>query len=105
MKTAVANKKLEEIISNVDKKGIDYKGIVDDLKELREAKGFSGVSIDPKIGCPSAFHPNFGRGNRWQADAHQIKSDWLAKPSFPRFRSNPSRKSLLTEKLPPLETS
>jgi uncharacterized protein (UPF0335 family) len=36
MRTAVANKKLEEIISNVEKKGIEYKGIIDDLKELRE---------------------------------------------------------------------
>lgn len=36
MKTAIANKKLETIISNVEKEGIAYKGVVDDLKELRE---------------------------------------------------------------------
>ena len=36
MKTAIANKKLETIISNVEKEGIAYKGLVDDLKELRE---------------------------------------------------------------------
>ena len=36
MKTAIANKKLESIISKVEKEGIAYKGLVDDLKELRE---------------------------------------------------------------------
>lgn len=36
MKTAIANKKLETIVSKVEKEGITYKGIVDDLKELRE---------------------------------------------------------------------
>jgi hypothetical protein len=36
MRTAIANKKLETIISKVEKEGIDYKGLVDDLKELRE---------------------------------------------------------------------
>ena len=36
MRTAIANKKLEAIISNVEKEGITYKGLVDDLKELRE---------------------------------------------------------------------
>lgn len=36
MKTAIANKKLEAIISSVEKDGILYSGIVDDLKELRE---------------------------------------------------------------------
>lgn len=36
MKTAIANKKLETIISKVEKEGIAYKGLVDDLKELRE---------------------------------------------------------------------
>lgn len=36
MKTAIANKKLEAIISKVEKEGILYSGIVDDLKELRE---------------------------------------------------------------------
>lgn len=36
MKTGIANKKLEAIIANVEKDGILYKGIVEDLKELRE---------------------------------------------------------------------
>ena len=36
MRTAIANKKLETIISNVEKEGIAYKGLVEDLKELRE---------------------------------------------------------------------
>lgn len=36
MKTAIANKKLEAIISNVEKDGILYPNVVDDLKELRE---------------------------------------------------------------------
>lgn len=36
MKTGIANKKLESIISKVEKEGILYSGIVDDLKELRE---------------------------------------------------------------------
>jgi hypothetical protein len=36
MKTAIANKKLETIVSKVEKEGITYKGLVDDLKELRE---------------------------------------------------------------------
>lgn len=36
MKTAIANKKLEEIIAKVEKSGVLYTGIVDDLKELRE---------------------------------------------------------------------
>jgi hypothetical protein len=36
MRTAIANKKLEAIISAVEKEGITYKGLVDDLKELRE---------------------------------------------------------------------
>lgn len=36
MKTAIANKKLETIIANVEKNGIAYKGIIEDLKELRE---------------------------------------------------------------------
>ena len=36
MKTAIANKKLEEIIAKVQKDGVLYTGIVDDLKELRE---------------------------------------------------------------------
>jgi TPP-dependent pyruvate/acetoin dehydrogenase alpha subunit len=36
MKTGIANKKLEAIIASVEKDGILYKGIVEDLKELRE---------------------------------------------------------------------
>jgi hypothetical protein len=36
MKTGIANKKLEAIIAGVEKEGILYKGIVEDLKELRE---------------------------------------------------------------------
>ncbi len=36
MKTAIANKKLEVIIANVEKNGVLYKGVVEDLKELRE---------------------------------------------------------------------
>jgi hypothetical protein len=36
MKTAIANKKLEAIISNVEKDGIMYPNVVEDLKELRE---------------------------------------------------------------------
>lgn len=36
MKTAIANKKLETIISKVEKDGILYPNVVDDLKELRE---------------------------------------------------------------------
>jgi hypothetical protein len=36
MKTAIANKKLEAIISKVEKEGILYSGVIEDLKELRE---------------------------------------------------------------------
>lgn len=36
MKTAIANKKLEAIIAKVEKEGVAYKGVVEDLKELRE---------------------------------------------------------------------
>jgi primosomal protein N' len=36
MKTAIANKKLEAIIAKVEKEGVLYKGVVEDLKELRE---------------------------------------------------------------------
>ncbi len=36
MKTASANKNLEEIIAKVESKGILAKGLVDDLKSLRE---------------------------------------------------------------------
>jgi hypothetical protein len=36
MKTAIANKKLETIIAKVEKDGVLYNGIVEDLKELRE---------------------------------------------------------------------
>ena len=36
MKTATGNKKLEAIIAKVEKDGISAKGLVDDLKDLRE---------------------------------------------------------------------
>lgn len=36
MKTAIANKKLEELIAKVNKKGVEDKSIIDDLKGLRE---------------------------------------------------------------------
>ncbi len=36
MKTGIANKKLEAIISSVEKDGILYSGVIEDLKELRE---------------------------------------------------------------------
>ncbi len=36
MRTATANKKLDAIIEKVEKKGISAKGLIDDLKELRE---------------------------------------------------------------------
>ncbi len=36
MKLAAANKKLEGIIKNVEKDGIEAKNLVEDLKELRE---------------------------------------------------------------------
>lgn len=36
MKLAAANKKLEGIIANVEKDGLSAKGLIDDLKELRE---------------------------------------------------------------------
>lgn len=36
MRTATANKKIDEIIAKVEAKGIEAKGLVDDLKELRE---------------------------------------------------------------------
>jgi hypothetical protein len=36
MKTAIANKKLEAIISKVENEGILYSGVIEDLKELRE---------------------------------------------------------------------
>lgn len=36
MKLAAANKKLDAIISKVEKEGISATGLVDDLKELRE---------------------------------------------------------------------
>lgn len=36
MKTGAANIKLDSIIANVEKKGISAKGLIDDLKELRE---------------------------------------------------------------------
>ncbi len=36
MRTGIANKKLETIVTKVEKEGILYKGIIEDLKELRE---------------------------------------------------------------------
>ncbi|MEY3084065.1 MAG: hypothetical protein RL037_245 [Bacteroidota bacterium] len=36
MKTAIANSKLDEIIANVEKKGLEAKNLVVDLKSLRE---------------------------------------------------------------------
>ena len=36
MKTGIANKKLEDIIAKVEKDGVLYSGVVEDLKELRE---------------------------------------------------------------------
>lgn len=36
MRTGIANKKLEAIIANVDKDGVLYPTVVEDLKELRE---------------------------------------------------------------------
>lgn len=36
MKTAIANKKLETIISKVEKEGVLYSGVIEDLKDLRE---------------------------------------------------------------------
>lgn len=36
MKTAIANKKLEGIIKKVEKDGLEAKGLIDDLKDLRE---------------------------------------------------------------------
>ncbi|MEY4287039.1 MAG: hypothetical protein RL511_1125 [Bacteroidota bacterium] len=36
MKTLRANQKLEQIIANVEKKGIEAPKLIDDLKELRE---------------------------------------------------------------------
>jgi hypothetical protein len=36
MKTGIANKKLESIIEKVNKDGILFTGVVDELKELRE---------------------------------------------------------------------
>lgn len=35
MKIAAANKKLDEIIETVEKKGVTAEGLIDDLKELR----------------------------------------------------------------------
>ncbi|MFT5581051.1 MAG: hypothetical protein ACI9XP_001507 [Lentimonas sp.] len=36
MKTGIANKKIEAIIKKVTKDGVEAKGLIDDLKELRE---------------------------------------------------------------------
>lgn len=36
MKSAAANKKLDDVISKVEKKGLEASKLIDDLKELRE---------------------------------------------------------------------
>ncbi len=46
MKIAVANKKLDEIIAKVEKKGLEASGLVDDLKELR---GYALKEQDPLV--------------------------------------------------------
>lgn len=46
MKIAAANKKLDSIIEKVEKEGILAKGLVDDLKELRE---FALKEQDPLV--------------------------------------------------------
>ena len=46
MKIAVANKKLDSIIEKVEKEGILAKGLIDDLKELRE---FALKEQDPLV--------------------------------------------------------
>jgi hypothetical protein len=46
MKTAVANKKLDQVIEKVEKEGILAKGLIEDLKELRE---FALKEQDPLV--------------------------------------------------------
>ena len=46
MKILAANNKLDSIIEKVDKKGIQAKGLIDDLKELRE---FALKEQDPLV--------------------------------------------------------
>ncbi len=47
MKTEIANKRLNEIIQKVEKKGVDAKGLIDDLKEFREKH--AKVEKDPLV--------------------------------------------------------
>jgi hypothetical protein len=46
MKIAAANKKLDEIIETVEKKGVNAEGLIDDLKELR---AFALKEQDPLV--------------------------------------------------------
>ena len=46
MKSAAANKKLDEIIAKVEKKGLEAPQLIDDLKELRE---FALKEQDPLV--------------------------------------------------------
>lgn len=46
MKLAAANTKLDTIIANVEKKGLSAKGLIEDLKELRE---FALKEQDPLV--------------------------------------------------------
>ncbi|MEY4603325.1 MAG: hypothetical protein RIT43_617 [Bacteroidota bacterium] len=46
MKSAAANKKLDEVISKVEKKGLEASKLIDDLKELRE---FALKEQDPLV--------------------------------------------------------
>ena len=46
MKILAANNKLDSIIEKVEKKGIQAKGLIDDLKELRE---FALKEQDPLV--------------------------------------------------------
>ncbi len=46
MKTATANKKLDEIIAKVEKKGLEAENLIDDLKALRE---FALKEQDPLV--------------------------------------------------------
>ena len=46
MRTVAANKKLDEVIEKVEKKGLDASKLIDDLKELRE---FALKEQDPLV--------------------------------------------------------
>ncbi|MCE2711175.1 MAG: hypothetical protein LW688_01400 [Cryomorphaceae bacterium] len=46
MKSAAANKKLDDVISKVEKKGLEASKLIDDLKELRE---FALKEQDPLV--------------------------------------------------------